>query len=68
MPVAQKLYRSEDNIYLIFLENYFIWKLFAAVTETFSNAYPDNKLLKTTTIHRLVTFWGAGIVCGEECV
>jgi hypothetical protein len=46
------------------LEHNFASKSFAAVCETFSNAYPDKEVPNKTTIHRLVKkFRDTGSVC-----
>lgn len=37
------------------LNHYFASKSFAAVRETYSNAYPDKEIPSKTAIHRLVT-------------
>jgi hypothetical protein len=49
------------------LQHYFASKSFAAVRETFSNAYPENKVPNKATIHRLVIFfWDIGSVCDRK--
>jgi hypothetical protein len=48
-------------------ENYFVSKSFAAVCESFWNAYPDQEVSNMVIIHRLVTtFWDIGSVC-DKC-
>jgi hypothetical protein len=46
------------------LKHHFASKLFAAVREAFSNAYPDKHVPNKSIVHRLVTkFWDTGSVC-----
>jgi hypothetical protein len=50
------------------LEHYFATKSFAAIRETFSNAYPD-KEVPNKIIHRLITkFRDTGSVCDRKHV
>jgi hypothetical protein len=51
------------------LEHYFASKSFAAIRVAFSIAYPDKKVPKETTIHRLATtFRDTGNVCDGKRV
>jgi hypothetical protein len=52
---------------VLILEHYFASKSFAAVAETFRNAYPHKKVQNKTTIYRSVSkFRYTGSVC-EKC-
>jgi hypothetical protein len=50
---ANMVYSRAECVFI--LEYYFASKSFAAVHESFSNAYPDKEVPNKTTIHRLVT-------------
>jgi hypothetical protein len=50
------------------LENYFTSKWFAAVRETFSNAYPDKEVLNKTIQILATKFQDTGTVCDREHV
>jgi hypothetical protein len=47
------VYSRAESVFI--LEHCFASKSFAAVRETFSNAYPDKEVPSKTTVHRLVT-------------
>jgi hypothetical protein len=47
------VYLRAERVFI--LEHYFASKLFAAVREAFSDAYPDKEVPNKTTIHQLVT-------------
>jgi hypothetical protein len=49
---ANMVYSRAERVFI--LEHYFASKLYAAVREAFSNAYPDKEVPNKTTIHRLV--------------
>jgi hypothetical protein len=50
---ANMAYSRVERVFIF--EHYFASKLFAAVREAFSNAYPDKEVANKTTIHWLVT-------------
>jgi hypothetical protein len=59
------MYFLAERVFI--LDHYFESKLFAAVREAFSNAYPDMEVPSKTTVHRLVTkFWDTGSVCDRK--
>jgi hypothetical protein len=61
------VYSRAERVFII--EHYFESKSFAAVRETFSNAYPDKEVPNKTTIHRQVTtFRDTGSVCDRKYV
>jgi hypothetical protein len=47
------VYSLAEHVFILI--HYFTLKLFAAVHEAFSNAYPDKEALNKTTLHQLVT-------------
>jgi hypothetical protein len=49
---------------VVIREHYFSSKLFAAVREASSNAYPDKEVPNKITIYRMLTkVWDTGNVC-----
>jgi hypothetical protein len=57
------VYSRAERVFI--LEHYFASKSFAAVRETFSNAYPDREVPNKTTVHRLVTKFRVGACLHE---
>jgi hypothetical protein len=58
-------YSRAERVFI--LEHHFASISFAAVSESFSNAYPDKELPNKTTIYRLVTkFRDTGSVCHKS--
>jgi hypothetical protein len=58
------LYSRVERMFI--LEHCFASKSFAAVRETFSNAYPDKEVPNKTILHRLVTTSGTQEVFATE--
>jgi hypothetical protein len=64
---AKIVYSRAEHVFIP--KHYFASKLFAAVREAFSNAYPDKKVPNKTAIHRLVRiFRETGSICDRKHV
>jgi murein L,D-transpeptidase YafK len=61
------VYSQAKRVFI--LEHYFALKMYAAVHDAFSNAYPYKKVLNKTTTHQPVTkYWDTGSVCDRKYV